>query len=215
MSIARNLEQIKSRIGDSTEIVGVTKFQPIERIREAVEAGLTHLGVNRVQAGEEIRELLKTEFLTWNFIGSIQSRKAKLLTDYDWVESIDRIEVAEKLNAALLAKEKKLAILVEVNIGEEETKSGVLPLDLQGFLKGLGEFKQLKLRGFMGMPPPLEKIEERRPFFKKMAQIYLHYQEMLGLDTLSMGTSDDYPVAVEEGATRVRLGTSLFGPRDR
>lgn len=215
--VAQNLKQIRERVARAAShpvtILGVTKKQPSLKILEAIECGLTHLGNNYVQDGEKLRDELKGKAVRWHFIGHIQSRKAKDLTQYDCVESLDRLEVAKILNERMSATGKKLPVLVEINIGQEESKSGVLPADLDGFLAGLGKMPHLTPSGLMCLPPPLEPVEKRIPFFDQMAELFHRYQSQYPFETLSMGTSDDFEIAVKHGANHIRLGTVLFGAR--
>jgi pyridoxal phosphate enzyme (YggS family) len=204
MVLKENLEKIREQIGN-TRIVGVTKFQSLEKIREAVREGVLDLGVNYAQDGEKLREEFKGEKINWHFIGHVQSRKSKYLSHYDLVQSIDRLEVLKPLT-------EPISILLEINIGRELTKSGVFEETLEAVLEQTKTYPNVRVRGLMVMPPPLE-VEERRPYFKKTFQLYDKFTKTLGFDTLSMGTSDDYLVAVEEGSNMVRLGTALFGPR--
>ncbi|MCB0416484.1 MAG: YggS family pyridoxal phosphate-dependent enzyme [Bdellovibrionaceae bacterium] len=217
MSIAANFEKIRENIRnvgrDPAEItiVGAAKYQPLERIREALKDGLTDLGDNQLQAGESLRTQIG-EGPRWHFIGHIQSRKAKGLTSYYMVHSLDRLKVAELLQRALEeAGQESLRILVEVNLGGEATKSGIAASELQNFLKQLRPLDRLRPEGLMCMPPPLDPPERRRPFFRTLRLL----AEETGLGALSMGTSEDYWVALQEGATHIRLGSCLFGERVR
>lgn len=206
--VAENLKRLRALCG-SAGIVGVTKGQPVERVREAVAAGITILGNNYAQEGEALRAAIGPD-VRWHFIGHIQSRKAKLLTAYDCIESLDRISVAEELNKRV---EGKISVLVEVNVGGEAQKSGISPSELPGFLESLRALEKIEVRGLMGMPPPLQPVEERRKFFRELKSLFTRHASGSRWDTLSMGTSDDFEIAVQEGATLVRLGTALFGPR--
>lgn len=214
MSVRENLIQIRAsleKIGRApVRIVGVTKFQPVERVREAVDAGVGILANNYAQEGKKLRECLGDPALEWHFIGHIQSRKVKYLIHYDCVQSLDRVEVASALQERV---QGPLSVLVEVNIGAEPQKSGILATNMDFFLKELARFPRLRVRGIMGMPPPVEPVEGRRPFFKALRTLYDRYQSSFGFDCLSMGTSDDYLIAAEEGSTMVRLGQVLFGAR--
>jgi hypothetical protein len=217
-SISENLQLIKSQIvlvskGREIQIVGVTKHQPIEKVKEAIEAGVTKLAVNYAQEGDELRLQIENEEVEWHFIGHIQSRKVKYLTDYQYVQSIDRLEIAEDLNGRLEKIDKGIYVLVEVNIGREPQKSGVFPEKLGDFLDRLSALPNLKVIGLMAMPPMLHPVEDRRVYFKEMAQIFKKFQPEYKLEILSMGTSDDYLLAIQEGSTMVRLGTCLFGRR--
>jgi PLP dependent protein len=212
LAVKSNWEQIqRSLAGRPVTVVGVTKFQPIELIQAAVKSGLTHLGNNYAPDGNALMSEIKG--VNWHFIGHIQSRKVKFLLDYQIVESVDRLEIAEQLNQRLLALNRTVEIFVEVNIGEESQKSGVSPLDLGNFLKGLSKLPNLSVSGLMCMPPPLEPVENRRPFFRKTKSLFEQFRPDYPLRSLSMGTSLDYLIAVEEGANLVRLGTTLFGQR--
>ena len=215
-AIAENFTAINQAIAQRTDyavrVMAVAKLQPIEKLREALAAGVVLLGVNYVQEGEEQRKLLEGVKVEWHFIGHIQSRKVKVLPEYDCVESIDRFEIAKSLNERCAAAAKKMPILVEVNVGEESQKSGILPADLKSFLQGLKRFEHLIPSGLMLMPPPLD-VEARRPFFKRGSEWFRDYQNEFPFTMLSMGTSDDYLIAVEEGSTLVRLGTCLLGKR--
>ncbi|NBX67420.1 MAG: YggS family pyridoxal phosphate-dependent enzyme [Proteobacteria bacterium] len=218
ISIAENLEIIKKQIslvakGRPIQLVGVTKHQPAEKVKEAIEAGLTALAVNYAQEGDELRLSIDNPSVQWHFIGHIQSRKVKYLTDYFCIQSIDRLEIAEDLNSRLEKVEKAIYALIEVNIGREPQKSGVLPERLSEFLDRASALPNLKVIGLMAMPPMLHPVEDRRIYFKEMFQLYQKFQPQYHFEVLSMGTSDDYLLAIQEGATMVRLGTCLFGKR--
>lgn len=217
-TIRENIEQIRKDIQifspfpEKVKILAVTKFQPIEKVKEALKEGIGYLGVNYAQEGKEIRETLKDETVHWHFIGHIQSRKAKYLTDYDCIESIDRLEVAQKINELAIKASRQLEILVEVNIGDELQKSGVRKEALKSFVIELKKLSHLKLMGLMAMPPALEP-EQRRPFFRQLRNLFDQLSSEGPLEILSMGTSEDYRIALQEGATLIRLGTCLFGAR--
>lgn len=219
-SIQENIAQIKQEIlkhapqPESVRILGVTKFQPVEKVVEALRNGIQVLGINYAQDGAALKQSIQDFSCEWHFIGHIQSRKTKFLTDYDCVQSLDRLDIAEKLNCLLLEQGKTVSVLVEVNIGREPQKSGVMPEEVRAFCKALKDYQQLKLAGLMTMPPFID-IQERRPFFQQMLKMYQELQELYGFNTLSMGTSDDYSVALEEGSNLIRLGTRLFGQRAR
>lgn len=217
-SIQENIVQIRQEIlkhapePESVRILGVTKFQPEEKVVEALKNGIQVLGVNYAQEGAALKQSVQGFSCEWHFIGHIQSRKTKFLIEYDCVESLDRLEIAEKLNRLLLDLGKTVSVLVEVNIGQEPQKSGVMPEEVRSFCKKLKDFSQLKLAGLMTMPPFIE-VEKRRPFFQQLFHIYQELRDVYGFNTLSMGTSEDYPVALEEGSNLIRIGTQLFGER--
>ena len=216
--IVENLKLIRQQIalvakGREIEVVGVTKHQPLDKVKEAIQAGIVKLAVNYAQEGDELRLQIENDQIQWHFIGHIQSRKVKYLTDYQYVQSLDRLEVAEDLNARLEKLQKAIYILVEVNIGREPQKSGVFPERLDDFLDRVSALPNLKVIGLMAMPPMLHPVEDRKIYFREMAQIYRKFQPQYHFETLSMGTSDDYLLAIQEGSTMVRLGTCLFGRR--
>jgi len=212
--IANNLEQIRAQISNVTErpveILGAAKYQPFAKVEESIQAGISHLGCNYFQEGEKLRKEFQDAKVTWHFIGHIQSRKAKLLLDYDCIQSVDRFKVALAINEKAKELGKTQSILIEVNIGEEPQKSGVLPSKLEDLMRELEPLDHLEIEGLMGMPPALEPIEKRRPYFKKLMSLFEQYPNF---KVLSMGTTQDYLIAVEEGATMIRLGTCLFGDR--
>ena len=217
-TIRENISQIREAITkfspypERVKIEGVSKYQSIEKIREAIKEGINILGVNYAQAGKELQELLKNEPVSWHFIGHIQSRKSKLLLDYDCIESLDRLEVAQKLNELASKVEKKISVLVEVNIGNEPQKSGLKTDEVNGFFFELSKLPHITVQGLMAMPPALEP-EKRRPFFKALRTLFEELSQSYEMKELSMGTSEDYQVALQEGATLIRLGSCLFGPR--
>lgn len=215
--VTKNLEKIKEEIQkmgvplETLHIVGVTKFQPTEKIQEAVNAGIENLAVNYAQEGEELIQQFPQA--KWHFIGHIQSRKVKFLPAYGLVQSLDRIDVAHSLERLLSGMGKKQKVLVEVNIGRENRKSGVLPEQLSPFLNEIAACPHLLPVGLMAMPPLKDNLEEVRPYFKEMRRLYEAETRHYPFEFLSMGTSSDYLPAIEEGSNMVRLGTCLFGPR--
>ncbi len=216
LSVQENLARIRSELASAPNpvtIVGVTKLQPVEKIEQALSAGLYSLANNYAQEGEKLMDHFAGKSIEWHFIGGIQSRKVKYLPAYHCVQSLDRKEIADSLSEKLKSQGKELRVLVEVNVGDEPQKSGVRIAELEQFLSYLSRLPGIRLRGLMGMPPPLEPVEARRPFFRLLRQFYDRYQSEFGFDCLSMGTSADYLIAVEEGSTMVRLGTTLFGAR--
>jgi pyridoxal phosphate enzyme (YggS family) len=195
------------RGSETIQLIAVTKTVPSGRIREAVQAGVRHIGENRLQEALPKRDELRDLPVTWHFIGHLQTNKAKkVVENFDWVQCVDRTELAEKLNQAAT---RPLPVLIEVNMGGELTKSGIDLDGLEQFVRGFTRYERLDLRGLMTIPPFFENAEEVRPYFGRLRQ----FAERLGLRELSMGMSHDFEVAIEEGATMVRIGTSLFGER--
>lgn len=206
--VARVIECVR-RFG-TPRIVAAVKRQPIEFIREALDAGLTELGVNQVQQGEELTPLLSEKKILWHFIGHIQSRKAKLLGGYDLVQSVDRLEVARLMNDQMIQAARTQRVLIEVNVGDEAQKSGVSVGQLDAFRRELAGFKNLSVCGLMVMPPFIDPPFKRAPYFKTTRRLF---EMEPSFEILSMGTSTDYEVALAEGSNMVRLGTTIFGVR--
>jgi pyridoxal phosphate enzyme (YggS family) len=195
------------RASEKIRLIAVTKTVPPERILEAAKAGVRDVGENRLQEALPKRGQLADLPLTWHFIGHLQTNKAKkVVENFDWVQCVDRPELAERLNQAAT---KPLPVLIEVNMGGELSKSGIDPNELEKFVHGFKRYNRLDLRGLMTVPPFFENAEDVRPYFGKLRQL----AERLGLRELSMGMSHDFEIAIEEGATMVRIGTSLFGER--
>lgn len=201
--------------------MAVTKTHPPARIREAYEAGLLLFGENRVQEFEEKRaavaELTAAE---WHMIGHVQSNKAaKAAEFFKAVDSVDSFKLAERLNTAAMETGKKLAVLIEINVGGETAKSGVAidSPELEELLRAAPRFEALQFRGLMTVPPYTEDPEGARPFFGKLRElrdaVAARKLPAICVDMLSMGMSHDFEVAVEEGSTCVRVGTAIFGER--
>jgi PLP dependent protein len=191
----------------SIKLIAVTKTVPLENISQAVDCGIRDIGENRLQEALPKIEALSELPLTWHFIGHLQTNKAKKVVEhFQWVQSVDRPELAEKLNQAAL---KPLPVLIEVKLDEERNKSGVDEVGLPSFVAQFEGYKQLQLRGLMAIPPFFENVERVRPYFRKLRDLAKRFS----LPELSMGMSHDFEVAIEEGATMVRIGSALFGER--
>jgi len=222
--IAGNYESIMQRIQsaalrsgrtpNSVQLIAVTKTVPVERIQTAIGCGVTHIGENRLQEGLTKREALArltpaSVPLTWHFIGHVQTNKArKIAENFDCVHSIDRLAVGRALNRYVV-RIPKLPVLIEVKLGDEPNKSGATEDELPDLVSAIRAFEKLDLRGLMSVPPPVDDPEQARPYFRKLRKL----AEDLGMNELSMGMTHDFEVAIEEGATMVRIGTGLFGER--
>lgn len=211
-------EQIRAITSQRVRVVAVTKHQPKEKIIEAIAAGINEFGVNYAQAGEVLRDSLQLTddqaALYWHFIGHIQSRKVRDIINYDCIQSMDRMELVEEFQKRTTGSPYPIPqILVEVNIGKEPQKSGVLPDKLEEFLIGM-EKLGVPTAGLMAMPPPLEPVDERAVYFEQLRKLYDQFGPSRKWEILSMGTSDDYLVAIRCGANMVRLGTCLLGKRE-
>jgi len=200
-------------------LVGVSKLVDAATIQEAVDCGHLVFGENYLQeAAGKIPNLPSS--IRWHFIGRLQSNKAKQVVElFDVVETVDRLKIAKALDGHAKLLNKQLSILVQVNISREEQKSGVLPEDAAGLVRAIAQETDLKVCGLMTMPPFSDDSEQSRPYFRALRRLAKELAaEGLFADNehieLSMGMSADYPVAIEEGATLVRVGTALFGNRN-
>jgi PLP dependent protein len=231
VSIAENISRVRERIEgaaaragrpqEDIALMAVSKTVNPGRIREAYAAGIRLFGENRVQefAGkaEVVRGLPDAE---WHLIGPLQSNKASHAAKlFAAIDSVDSPRLAEKLNSSAAKLGKKLPVLIEINIGGEAAKAGVAPesKELDQILGAAPQLEHLEIRGLMSVPPLTEDPESARPFFRKMrklcAQIAACGLPKVGMDTLSMGMSHDFEIAIEEGSTCVRVGTAIFGER--
>ena len=224
-SIGENILRIQERIArarekslrtDKVTLIAVSKTQPAEAIRSAYEAEIRHFGENRVQEWEGKLGLLGDLQATWHLIGHLQSNKAgRAAKAFHRVDSVDDFSLAQRLDSARedLQAAGKLRILVEVRVEDESTKSGAEISALPALLEKIATLKNLDVGGLMCIPPFLEDAERVRPYFARLREVQddLARATGLALPVLSMGMSHDFEVAIEEGATEVRIGTAIFG----
>jgi PLP dependent protein len=206
------------RKADEITLIAVSKTHPASAIREAYEAGLRHFGENRVQEWEGKRAGTEGLAASWHLIGHLQSNKAaRAARLFHSVDSVDDVGLAQRLDRARVEAgiTGKLRVLIEVRIAQEEAKSGMEIKELVSAVEKIAEMPRLQLQGLMCIPPFLEHAEQVRPFFRRLRELRDGLTAKLGLDlqVLSMGMSHDFEVAIEEGATEVRVGTALFGTR--
>lgn len=229
MSIAENVREVKSKIAAAAEKCGrapqdillcaATKMNDAARVREAIEAGIDICGENRVQEMTEKNALGAYEGCPLHFIGHLQKNKVKQVVGVaSLIHSVDSLELIEVINRKAESLGIVQDILLEVNIGAEEAKSGLAPDELESVLSKMGSFGSVRVRGLMAIPPICQNPEENRPYFLKMKQLFVDigakkYDNSF-MDFLSMGMSADYEVAISEGANIVRVGTGIFGARD-
>ena len=229
--IRENLERIRERVeraagragrrAEEITLVAVSKTFPTDAIRDAFDAGVRHFGENRVQEWESKHPLLSNLDATWHLIGHLQSNKAARAAHlFHTVDSVDSLALAQKLHRALSAPgersvPERLRILIEVRLAPEETKSGASEAELPALAEGLLALPRLELCGLMCIPPLLGDAGRTRPYFAKLREARSSLAKRVGraLPVLSMGMSQDFEVAIEEGATEIRIGTSLFGSR--
>jgi len=228
-SVRENLPRIQERIASAAAragrraeeitLIAVSKTHPASAIREAYEAGIRHFGENRVQEWEGKRGGTEGLAATWHLIGHLQSNKAARAAKlFHSVDSVDDFAIAQRLDRARAEVPiiDKLRVLIEVRVAPEETKSGVEISDLPALVEKLAGLPQLGLAGLMCIPPFLEDAERVRPYFRRLRELRDDLAKKLGLalPVLSMGMSHDFEVAIEEGATEVRIGTAIFGVRE-
>jgi uncharacterized pyridoxal phosphate-containing UPF0001 family protein len=252
IDVRANLEAVRERIAtaarrsgrveDAVLLVAVSKTVPVERIREALAAGVTALGENRVQeAREKVAAIgrgrtalefmaevgcppwrfgvpLSPSMAAWHLIGHLQTNKVRDAVDtFDVIQSVDRLALAEALSRRAVQAGRRLDVLVQVNVGDEPQKGGVAPDALRPALEAMGVLPGLRLCGLMAIPPFPKDPEDSRPYYRQM-QALLHAAQGWGMGPdfreLSMGMSGDFEVGIEEGATIVRVGTAVFGARD-
>ena len=214
-SMARAAERAARRAEEVT-LVAVSKTFPAESIRAAFEAGVRHFGENRVQEWEAKQPQVADLAATWHLIGHLQSNKARRAAHlFHRVDSVDSLPLAQKLDAAASVEGKRLPVLIEVHMGGEATKSGAAESELVPLAEGVAALAHLELLGLMTLPPYFEQADLVRPYFRKLRELQEGLRKALGkpLPVLSMGMSHDFEIAIEEGATEIRVGTALFGER--
>ncbi len=197
-------------------LVAVSKTFPTDAIRAAYNAGLRHFGENRVQEMDAKRPKLADLDATWHFIGHLQSNKARHAAEiFHRIDAVDSLSLAQKLDSAAREHAKRLPVLIEVHLGAETTKSGVDASGLPALADAIDLLASLDLRGLMTVPPYSDDPERVRPYFRLLRELRDSLNQRLNrqFPILSMGMSHDFEVAIEEGATEIRLGTALFGSR--
>jgi PLP dependent protein len=225
-ALQEKLEQSAKRAGRNPSeiaLMAVTKTHAPERIREAYAAGLRLFGENRVQEfSTKAPALSDLHGSEWHMIGHLQSNKAAKAAElFSAIDSIDSLKLAERLNTAAQALSKTLEVLIEVNVGAEDAKSGVAPdsPELENLLTAAPRLEALKIRGLMTVPPHTEDPEGARPYFRQLRilrdQIAARKLPALSMGILSIGMSHDFEVAIEEGSTCIRIGTAIFGERPK
>ena len=216
--IAAKAEECK-RDPDDIRIVAVSKTKSADAVESAVKAGVEILGENYIQEAVQKIEALGSRPVSWHFIGHLQSNKAKYAVPaFDLIHTVDRVKLAKEIEKQAKKIDKVQEILIQVNIGEESSKSGAPGENVLSLAKEIGQMRNLALKGLMCMPPFFDEPEKARPYFRKLAELKEKINNAgipgVFLTELSMGMSGDYEVAIEEGATLVRIGTSIFGKRN-
>ena len=230
MNIQQNVLRIQHRIeaacqqagraSNAVRLLAVSKTKSVAEISTAFEAGQSAFGENYVQEGVDKIQYFQAQGLQleWHFIGPLQSNKTRLVAEhFDWMQTLERAKIADRLNEQRPADKAPLNVLIQINISDEETKSGISPHEMLNLAKHIENLPHLRLRGLMAIPAPTENIAEQESAFKKMAALFEQLKQAFPaqpIDTLSMGMTDDMPSAIKCGSTMVRIGTAIFGARD-
>jgi len=207
LKVERNPEEIK--------LVAVTKTATIEQIEEAIKAGVKIIGENKVQEAKEKYQIITAD-IEWHLVGHLQTNKVRYAVEiFDCIHSVDSIKLAEEIDKRSLQFGKTTNVLVEVNVSGEETKYGIKPEEVVLFLKNISEFTGIRVRGLMTIAPIVEDKEEVRPYFRRLRELSKEIKSKniknVKMDYLSMGMSEDFEIAIEEGANMVRIGRGIFG----
>lgn len=227
--LAMRLAAIRARIAaaakncgrepDEITLIAISKTHPASVIKRVIEFGALDVGENRVQEAEEKIAELGRDAARWHLVGHLQANKARRAVNlFDVIHSLDSLDLARRLDRLCQEEgREKLAVLVQVDLGQEETKSGVDESELTHLVEGLGPLRRLELTGLMTLPPFFDDPEQSRPFFRRLRQLRDELAARgafgAGKGELSMGMTNDFEVAIEEGATMVRVGTAIFGER--
>ncbi|SDZ91419.1 hypothetical protein SAMN05660420_00709 [Desulfuromusa kysingii] len=228
-NIANNIQKIHTRINnaclnsgrnpDDVKLVAVSKIKPAEMVTDAFESGQKIFGESYVQEFRD-KQPLVTAPVEWHFIGSLQSNKVKYLRGkVTTIHSVDRLSLAEEIDRQWGKTETTVDVFLQVNIGDESSKAGCSPEALENLVRSVAPLQNLRIKGLMCLPPHCDNPEQVRPFFKQLKQLAEQINRLqipdVNMDELSMGMSGDFEVAVEEGATFVRVGTAIFGAREK
>lgn len=226
MEIAQNLAHIRQQIADchptqEVTLLAVSKTKPFADILTAYHAGQRQFGENYVQEGVEKIQLAKQQNIndiTWHLIGPLQSNKTRIVAEhFDWVQTIDRVKIAERLSQQRPDRLQPLQVLIQINISDENSKSGIVPQQMEELAQQIINLPKLQLRGLMAIPAPTEDINQQTAVFNQMKVLLQQLQQRFPqqkIDTLSMGMTDDMQTAITCGSTIVRIGTAIFGKRN-
>ena len=230
MTIQQALETIHQKIQDATQLahraenavtlLAVSKTKPNEAILEAYHAGQKAFGENYVQEGVDKIQYFEAQNiqLEWHFIGPLQSNKTRLVAEhFDWMQTLERAKIADRLNEQRPANKAPLNVLIQINISDEASKSGIQPSEMIELAEHIENLPHLRLRGLMAIPAPTDNIAKQEAAFSQMEQLFEQLKVAFPhqqIDTLSMGMTDDMQTAIKCGSTMVRIGTAIFGARD-
>ena len=219
--IASNIKDVSEKLKNAnkdTKLIAVSKTKPVSMLKEAYDAGMRDFGENKVQEIMDKYDKLPSD-IRWHMIGHLQTNKVKYIADKVYmIHSVDSSKLAAEISRRAQLAGRVIPILIEINIGDEESKFGIKPDELEGLLREIAPFEGIKISGLMCVAPYTESAEENRVYFKQMKQLSVDIMQKnidnVFMNVLSMGMSGDYEVAASEGATYVRVGTGIFGERD-
>ncbi len=217
MKIKDKVKELLSQIPEGVHLVCATKGRSVEEILEAIKAGVKIIGENYVQEAEKKYSIIG-EKVSWHFIGHLQTNKVKkALQIFDMIETVDSVKLASEINKYAKKKEIIYPVLIEINSGREAQKSGVFPEEAENLIREISRFENIKVEGLMTMGPFFEEPEKIRPYFRLTKELFDNFKKLslpnVEMKYLSMGMSDTWKIAIEEGANIVRIGTLIFGPR--
>jgi hypothetical protein len=228
MTVSKNIEEVKDKIKNALKksnktlnditIIAVSKNVDIDKIIEAYNCGLRNFGENRVQELLEKYEKINKDDMIWHMIGHLQRNKVKYIYDkVKLIQSVDSVRLAKRIDKYCRNNDVSMDILLEVNVAEDDSKFGFKVQELEDSIKRISQFKTLNIKGFMTVAPYYDNPNDARPIFKELKENFDKYSNMgyenVSMEYLSMGMSNDYHIAVEEGANIVRIGTDIFGER--
>jgi pyridoxal phosphate enzyme (YggS family) len=217
--IAENVQRLLRELPEGVELLAAAKERTAEEISEAIRAGIKIIGENYLQDAQRVFPDVK-EKANWHFIGHLQTKKVRKVVEiFDMLESVDSLRLAQEIERCCAARDKLMPVLIEVNSGREEQKYGVNPEDVLELIDAISSYPHIKIMGLMTMGPRFGNPEEARPYFEKTRELF---EQIKGLHSpnvemkyLSMGMTNSYEVALEEGANLVRIGTKIFGDRGK
>ncbi len=215
--IKENVKKILDELPSGAELVAAAKTRTPEEIQEAIDAGVNIIGQNYVQEAQAAFRVIGHR-VRWHFIGHLQKNKAKKAVEiFDMIETLDSVGLAKELDKRCLAMEKIMPILIEINSGREAQKFGVLPEDAEQLIRQIANFESIKIQGLMTMGPMFGDPEDARPYFQETRKTFDFINSLniphVEMKYLSMGMTNSFRVAIEEGANIIRIGTLIFGPR--
>lgn len=217
-TIRQNVSQILSELPEGVQLVAAAKERQLEEILEAIEAGVKIVGENYVQEAEKAYQVIGNR-AEWHFIGHLQKNKAKKAVSlFDMIETVDSVEIASEIDKRCTQIDKVIPVLIEINSGREKQKAGVSPEKAEQLVREISAYRNIKVMGLMTMGPRFGNPEDSRPYFVETREIFEKLKQLnlpnIEMKYLSMGMTNSYRIAIEEGANMVRLGSRLFGERE-